>query len=67
MQFITLLALSDEGAPCYDQALAAKMSVLGVPSFACTPDKFPSLMAASIKKEDIALWAAKEDLVPTRF
>ncbi len=66
VQFITLLALSDEGAPCYDRELAAKMSLLGVPSFACTPDKFPSLMAAAIKKEDIALWAAKEDLVTTR-
>jgi Mg-chelatase subunit ChlD len=66
VQFITLLALSDEGAPCYDQELAAKMSVLGVPSFACTPDKFPSLMASAIKKEDISLWAAKEGMNATR-
>lgn len=66
VQFITLLALSDEGAPCYDHDLAAKMSVLGVPSFACTPDKFPALMAAAIKKEDVNLWAAKETLVTTR-
>jgi len=66
VQFITLLALSDEGAPCYDRELAAKMSQLGVPSFACTPDKFPSLMAAAIKKEDISLWAGKEQMVATR-
>lgn len=66
VQFITLLALSDEGAPCYDKDLAAKMGLLGVPSFACTPDKFPSLMAAAIKKEDISLWAAKEDISTTR-
>ena len=66
VQFITLLALSDQGAPAYDHALAAKLSLLGVPSFACTPDKFPSLMAAAIKKEDIALWAAKEGMVTTR-
>ena len=66
VQFITLLALSDEGRPAYDQALAAKLSVLGVPSFACTPDKFPALMAAAIKKEDIALWAAKEGMFATR-
>lgn len=66
VQFITLLALSDEGAPCYDRELAAKMSVLGVPSFACTPDKFPSLMASAIKKEDISLWAAKEGMNATR-
>lgn len=66
VQFITLLALSDQGAPAYDRDIAAKMSALGVPSFACTPDKFPSLMAAAIRKEDIALWAAKEELVTTR-
>jgi len=66
VQFITLLALSDQGAPSYDRAIAAKMSALGVPSFACTPDKFPSLMAAAIRKEDISLWAAKAELVTTR-
>jgi Mg-chelatase subunit ChlD len=66
VQFITLLALSDEGAPAYDQALASKLSGLGVPSFACTPDKFPQLMAAAIRKEDIALWAAREGMVATR-
>ncbi|HCN78174.1 MAG TPA: hypothetical protein DIT13_13390 [Verrucomicrobiales bacterium] len=66
VQFITLLALSDEGAPCYDKELAAKMSILGVPSFACTPDKFPALMAAAIKKEDISFWAAKEGMNATR-
>lgn len=66
VQFITLLALSDEGAPVYDQDLAARMSQLGVPSFACTPDKFPALMAAAIKKQDIALWAANENLTTIR-
>ena len=67
VQFITLLALSDEGAPAYDQALAAKLGQLGVPSFACSPDKFPALMAAAIKKEDIDLWAATEGMVTTRM
>jgi len=36
---------------------------LGVPSFACTPDLFPGLMAAAIRREDIALWAAKNGIV----
>jgi Mg-chelatase subunit ChlD len=66
VQFITLLALSDEGAPAYDKELAAKLSTLGVPSFACTPDQFPSLMAAAIRREDIALWAARQGIVATR-
>jgi Mg-chelatase subunit ChlD len=45
---ITLLALSDEGKPSYDKAIATKFAALEIPSFACTPDKFPDLMAAAI-------------------
>jgi Mg-chelatase subunit ChlD len=66
VQFITLLALSDEGRPAYDQALAAKLAALGVPSFACTPDAFPGLMAAAIRKDDIAQWAAGQGLTATK-
>ena len=60
VQFITLLALSDEGAPSYDAELAAKLAALGVPSFACTPDAFPQLMAAAIRRDDVASWAATQ-------
>jgi len=63
VQFITLLALSDEGAPAYDHALAAKLAALGVPSFACTPDAFPGLMAAAIRRDDISSWAATQGMV----
>ncbi|WP_066256430.1 vWA domain-containing protein [Hydrogenophaga flava] len=63
VQFITLLALSDEGAPSYDHALAAKLAALGVPSFACTPDAFPGLMAAAIRRDDIHAWAATQGMV----
>jgi Mg-chelatase subunit ChlD len=63
VQFITLLALSDEGAPSYDHALAARLAALGVPSFACTPDAFPGLMAAAMRRDDISAWAATQGLV----
>ncbi|HEY9044605.1 MAG TPA: VWA domain-containing protein [Ohtaekwangia sp.] len=63
VQIIVLLALNDDGAPGYDHDNAAYMASLGIPVFACTPDKFPDLMAAALSKQDIALWAAKEDLV----
>jgi Mg-chelatase subunit ChlD len=63
VQFITLLALSDEGAPAYDHALAAKLAALGVPSFACTPDAFPGLMAAAIRRDEISSWAAAQGIV----
>jgi len=58
VQMIALLALSDEGAPSYDRALAARLAALGVPSFACTPDRFPDLMATAIRKADVSAWAA---------
>ena len=60
VQFVTLLALSDEGAPSYDADLAAKLAALGVPSFACTPDAFPQLMAAAIRRDDVGAWAATQ-------
>jgi hypothetical protein len=63
VQYITLLALSDNGAPSYDQGFADALGVLGIPAFACTPDLFPDLMAAAINREDISLWAAKHELV----
>lgn len=66
VQFITLLALSDQGRPAYDHALAAQLAALGIPCFACTPNLFPSLMAAAIKREDLNQWAASEGLVTVR-
>lgn len=63
VQVVVLLALNDEGAPSYDHGNAEYMASLGIPVFACTPDKFPELMAAALSKQDIAMWAAKEDLV----
>jgi Mg-chelatase subunit ChlD len=66
VQVIVLLALNDEGAPGYDHGNAEFMASLGIPVFACTPDKFPDLMAAALSKQDIALWASKEELVTRR-
>lgn len=66
IQFITLLALSDEGAPCYDHNLAAKLSAMSIPCFACTPDLFPDLMAAAISRRDINQWAAEVEIATTR-
>ena len=60
---VCLLALSDSGAPIFDERLAAQMTGLGAPSFACTPDQFPSLMAAAIQKQDLRSWAASNDVV----
>ena len=56
-QVIALLALSDEGAPVYDHDNAAALAGLGIPAFACTPDRFPDLMAAAIERRDLMAWA----------
>ena len=62
---IALLALSDSGQPSFDADHAAALAEIGVPSFACTPDLFPDLMAAAIEKRDIGEWAAANDVVTT--
>jgi Mg-chelatase subunit ChlD len=59
---IVLLALSDEGRPAYNPELSARVAALGVPVFACTPDQFPDLMAAALRRQDLHAWAAKEDI-----
>jgi hypothetical protein len=63
VQVVCLLALNDKGAPIYDQHNAQVLAGLGVPSFACTPDLFPDLMAAAIQKQDLASWAARNEIV----
>ncbi|MET7510157.1 VWA domain-containing protein [Streptomyces albidoflavus] len=55
VQFVTLLALSDEGAPSYDREHAAALAALGAPAFACTPDLFPDVMAAALEKGTIPI------------
>ncbi|HET6636317.1 MAG TPA: VWA domain-containing protein [Streptomyces sp.] len=53
VQFVALLALSDEGAPAYDREHAAALAALGAPAFACTPDLFPEVMAAALEKRPL--------------
>ncbi|QRN95202.1 VWA domain-containing protein [Archangium violaceum] len=59
---ICLLSLSDQGTPAYDSHNAAQLAALGIPTFACTPDQFPELMAAAIQRQDIGAWAARNDI-----
>ncbi|WP_117211247.1 VWA domain-containing protein [Allorhizocola rhizosphaerae] len=53
VQVIVLLALSDEGKPAYDHDNAAALAALGIPAFACTPDRFGDMMAAAIERRDV--------------
>ncbi|APA96114.1 uncharacterized protein NS506_02047 [Nocardia seriolae] len=57
VQVVVLLALSDDGAPAYDRDNAAALTALGVPAFACTPDRFPDLLAVALDRGDVQAWA----------
>ncbi len=62
VNIIVLLALADSGHPGYDPNLAGLIAALGIPVFGCTPDQFPALMAAALRREDIRQWAAGWDI-----
>lgn len=47
---LCLLALSDEGAPVHDQVAAADVHALGATVMACTPDRFPDLLADALER-----------------
>jgi hypothetical protein len=66
IQVITLLALSDDGAPGFDHNHAAAFAAMDIPSFACTPDLFPDLMAAAIQRQNISQWASTNALSSER-
>lgn len=63
VRVIVLLALNDQGTPRFDRQLALELVHLGVPSFACTPEQFPDLMAAAIDGRDIQQWATRHQIV----
>ncbi|HEX4302385.1 MAG TPA: VWA domain-containing protein [Rhizomicrobium sp.] len=62
VNLIVLLALSDDGRPSYDDRAAQYFASLGVPVFACTPDRFPDLMATALRRDDIQAWAGQSGL-----
>ena len=66
VQMIALLALDDRGAPSFDHQVASHFASLDIPSFACTPDLFPDMMATAIKKQDLGKWAAAQGIATAR-
>lgn len=47
---LCLLALSDDGAPVHDRAMAADLAELGATVLACTPERFPDVLAAALER-----------------
>jgi Mg-chelatase subunit ChlD len=66
VRMVCLLALSDAGAPVHDPRNAARFAALGIPTFACTPDRFPDMMAAALQRRDLGAWAAKQGITLAR-
>ncbi len=49
VKVLCLLALSDQGKPCYDESLTKKISSFGIPCFACSPSLLPELVEGALK------------------
>lgn len=56
---IGLLAISDQGKPSYNEALAETLAKLGMPCFGCTPERLPELIAGVLKGTDLKAMAAR--------
>ena len=60
VQMISLLALNDEGAPIYDRTMGHYFDQMGIPVFACSPDKFPQMLSRALNKGNLKKWAASQ-------
>lgn len=56
---ICLLALSDSGVPFFDDALARRLSSLGIPCFGCTPGRLPELLEGALRGNDLQALASR--------
>ena len=54
---VCLLAIADGGKPCYDAQMAGRISALGIPCFACNPQKLPQLLERALKGQELAEFA----------
>ena len=49
VKVVCLLAIADGGKPYYDDKAAQRIANMGIPCFACTPDKLPELLKETLK------------------
>ncbi len=54
---VVLLAVADGGRPYYDETTAQRISAMGIPCFACSPEKLPELLEKALKKQDLTEFA----------
>ena len=53
---ICLLAIADKGKPYYDAQMAGRIASLGIPCFACAPEKLPALLERALKGQDLTIF-----------
>ena len=51
---VCLLAISGDGKPYYDSQMSGKIASLGIPCFACNPEKLPLLLERVLKNMDLS-------------
>lgn len=55
---VCLLAIADGGKPYYDTQMAGKAAAMGIPCFACNPQKLPELLERALKGQELSGLAA---------
>ena len=50
---VCLLAIADGGKPYYDAQMAQRIAGVGIPCFACNPQKLPQLLERTLKGQDL--------------
>ena len=58
---ICLLSISDRGKPCYDAQMAGRVAGLGIPCFACAPEKLPLLLERAFKGQDLSVFEKQKE------
>ena len=53
------LALNDSGTPMFDEQLAKKLAALGIPCFACTPQRLPELLEGALRGANLIALAER--------
>lgn len=50
---ICLLAIADRRKPYYDAQMAGKVAAMGIPCFACSPERIPEILEQALKGQEI--------------
>ena len=56
---VCLLAIADSGRPYYDEQIAGRVASMGIPCFACNPQKIPELLERALKGQDLTVFQKK--------